>query len=57
MPKYSVHVPEQTVLVDGDLLDGDPLAYGKENGRSLIMWDIDHGAFSQLDYRFVRVDG
>jgi hypothetical protein len=37
LPKYSVHIPEQTIIVDGDLLDGDPLAYWEENGRSLIM--------------------
>ena len=57
MSKYSVHIPEQTILVDGDLLDGDPLAYWEESGHSLIMWDIAHGAFSQLEYRFERVDG
>jgi hypothetical protein len=52
MAKYRVHIPEQTILVDGDLLDGDPLAYWQEHYRSLIMWDTNHGAFSQLAYTF-----
>jgi len=55
MAKYSVHIPEQTILVDGDLLDGDPLAYWKEHFRSLILWDTQNGAFSQLNYTFNRV--
>jgi hypothetical protein len=55
MSKYSVHIPEQTILVDGDLRNGDPLAYWEENGRSLIMWDIVAGAFSQMAYTFQRI--
>jgi hypothetical protein len=50
MPKYRVHIPEQTILVDADLLEGDHLEYWKENHRSLVLWDIPHGAFSQLIY-------
>jgi hypothetical protein len=55
MAKYSVHIPEQTIIVDGDLLDGDPLTYWTEHYRSLIMWDPENGAFSQLSYTFNRV--
>jgi hypothetical protein len=55
MAKYSVHIPEQTIPVDGDLLDGDQLAYWMENDRSLILWDTQHGAFSQLNYTFIRL--
>jgi hypothetical protein len=55
MAKYSIHIPEQIIIVDGDLLDGDPLTYWKENYRSLIMWDTQNGAFSQVSYTFNRV--
>jgi hypothetical protein len=55
MPKYSVHIPEQTILVDGDKLDGQPLAYWAEHGRSLIMWDPDHGAFANAEYEIQGV--
>jgi hypothetical protein len=54
MAKYSVHILEQTIVVDGDLLDGDPLAYWREHYRSLIMWDA-HGAFANANYTFHRV--
>jgi len=37
MSKYRVHIPEQTILVDGNLLDGDHVAYWKENHRSLVL--------------------
>jgi hypothetical protein len=55
MPKHTVHIPEQTILIDEDLLDEDPLTYRREHGRSLIMWDDDHGAFAQTKYQFNRV--
>ena len=55
MAKYSVHIPEQTIIVDSDLLDGDSLTYWQEHSRSLIMWDTQHGAFSQLSYTFKRI--
>jgi hypothetical protein len=50
MAKCSVHIPEQTILVDSDLLDGDQLAYWKEHFRSLILSDTTHGAFAQLTF-------
>ena len=56
MSKYRVHIPEQTILVDGNLLDGDHVAYWKENHRSLVLWDIPHGAFAQLVYELQLVE-
>jgi hypothetical protein len=46
MAKYSVYIPEQTIIVDGDLLDGDPLMYWEEHYRSLIMWDTQRRVLS-----------
>lgn len=54
MPKYSVHIPEQTIIVDGDRLEGDMLA-SSQAGHPLILWDQEHGAFAQLNWEYHRI--
>jgi hypothetical protein len=55
MAKFRVHVPEQTIIIDGDLLNGDPLSYWEEHARSLIMWDGENGAFTQVQYELEKI--
>jgi len=52
MPKYSVHIPEQTIIVDGDSIEGERL---DRSGQPLILWDQEHGAFAQLNWEYQRI--
>jgi hypothetical protein len=54
VPKYSVHIPEQTVIVDADWLEGEMLV-SSQAGQPLILWDQEHGAFAQLAWEYRRI--
>ena len=54
MPKYSVHIPEQAIIVDIDPPKDEMLA-SSVAGRSLILWDNASGAFAQLEWEYHRI--